>query len=85
MAARGGRRSAMNHGKKIIAPVVVTILSFIYFAGFAFLFLSETGLPAFIRVVMGITYFAFTALMAGVLISRIREIQGGEEDDLSKY
>ena len=75
----------MNHGKKMIAPIVIAVIIIAYYVGIAVLFASVTGIPAIIRILMIVIPLILAAVMVGVLISRIKEIQGGEEDDLSQY
>ena len=75
----------MNHGKKMIAPIVVAVIIIAYYVGVAVLFASVTGIPVIIRVLMIVIPLILAAVMFGVLISRINEIKGGEEDDLSQY
>lgn len=43
------------------------------------------GVPVGFKVFMIIVPLILSAVMLGVLISRIKEIQGGEEDDISQY
>ncbi|MDE6750194.1 MAG: hypothetical protein K2K21_14200 [Lachnospiraceae bacterium] len=74
----------MNHGKKMIAPIVVAVIIIAYYVGVAVLFASVTGITVIIRVLMIVVPLILAAVMVGVLISRIKEIQG-EEDDLSQY
>ena len=72
-----------NHGKKMIAPIVVTVLMIGYFILYGFMgaaFLS--GIPRVITIVIPAI---FTVVMIGVCIQRIKEIRSGEEDDLGKY
>jgi hypothetical protein len=73
------------HTKKMIAPIVITIVVVLYFIGFVFLFAFEDGMPLLIKV-LGV---AIPLLLVGaciyVLVERIKEIRSGEEDDISKY
>jgi len=75
----------MNHGKKMLAPIIITILLVLYYGGIIALFVFEPGIPFGAKLVMIIIPLAFCGVMIGVCISRIKEIKGGEEDDLSKY
>ncbi len=75
----------MNHGKKMIAPIVVTILVLLYYIGMAALFVLVDGIPLQMKALMLVIPVLLGAVMVGVLVSRIKEIEGGEEDDLSKY
>ena len=72
-----------NHKKKMIAPIVVTVIMIIYYAiYFGFLISLLEGVW---KYALGILPIVFIALMIKVCIERIKEIQEGEEDDLSKY
>lgn len=69
--------------RKIIAPIVVSVITVLYFvAYFAFLLAL---LPGIWKYVAGFIPLAFSALMIAVCVERIREIKKGEEDDLSQY
>lgn len=73
----------MKHNKKIIAPVIVTLIMVIYYAVyFGFLFSLLEGIW---KYVLGIFPLAFSVVTVAVCIERINEIKDGEEDDLSKY
>ena len=73
-----------NHRKKIIAPVVITILFLIYLIGYAVLLMTVTEWHPLVWL-LAIPLAMLGAGMVCVLISRIREIKGGEEDDLNNY
>ncbi|MGI6013369.1 MAG: MerR family transcriptional regulator [Oscillospiraceae bacterium] len=74
--------------KKMVAPIIVTVLFITLFIGCVFLFLwgnSQEALPIPLLIFL---LFIPVALIAGVLIAviqRIREIEKGEEDEASKY
>ena len=69
--------------KKMIAPIVVTIIMILYYvAYFAFLITLFDG---FLKYALGIIPLIFSAIMIAVCIERIKEIKKGEEDDISKY
>ena len=73
-----------EHKKKMIAPIVITVLVIIYY--FAYFGLILAALDNFIATIMlGIIPIALAGAMIYVCIQRINEIEGGEEDDLSKY
>ena len=59
----------MKHFKKMIAPIIIATIIIAYYIG----------------IVMIVVPLILSAVMLGVLISRIKEIQGGEEDDISQY
>ena len=75
----------MNHGKKMIAPIVIATIFVLYYIGIVVFFMTIPGVPAIARVLLIVIPIILAAVMLGVLISRIREIKGGEEDDLSQY
>ncbi len=72
-----------EHKKKLIAPIVVTVIIGLYYiAYFVFLLALLDGIWKWL---LGIIPLAFTTVMLKVCIERINEIKKGEEDDLSKY
>ena len=72
-----------KHGKKMIAPIIISILLILYIGVyFGVLVAITSGIP---RILLGVVPFAFAALMIKVCIERINEIKEGEEDDISKY
>ena len=69
--------------KKMIAPIVVTILMVAYYiVYFGFLITLVSGIW---KYALGIIPLAFSAVMIKVCVERINEIKKGEENDLSKY
>jgi len=73
-----------KHKKKMIAPIIVTILVLAILAVYAWVY-AIAGLPFIIRVVFVLVFIAIGVAMIFTLISRIKEIKGGEEDDLDNY
>ena len=72
-----------NHGKKMIAPIIITALMVIYYVFyFGLLVWYINGI---LKYILGIIPLIFTIMMVAVCIERIKEIKKGEEDDLSKY
>ena len=72
-----------SHFKKMIAPIVVTIIMALYYIvyfGFLIWFLEGVW-----KYALGIVPLALIAVTVMVCIERIKEIKKGEEDDLSKY
>lgn len=75
-----------THLKKMIAPILVTVLLILYLLVYFTVLIHLAGgfgtllgiLLIAIPVVVGI-------LLIFVCIERIKEIKGGEEDDLSNY
>lgn len=76
---------SMEHWKKMAAPIIVALIVVLYYIGIAVLIISIPEIPAIFRILMVVVPLILAAVMIGVLISRIKEIKGGEEDDLSKY
>ena len=69
--------------KKMVAPIVVTILMIAYYiVYFGFLITLVSGIW---KYALGIIPLAFSAVMVKVCIERINEIKKGEENDLSQY
>lgn len=75
----------MKYWKKMIAPIVIAVVMILYYTGIAVFFMAIPVVPTVIRILMVVIPAVLAAVMIGVLISRIKEIQGGEEDDLSQY
>ena len=72
-----------SRGKKMIAPIVVSVVMVLYYVVyFGFLISVLDGIW---KYALGIIPFIFSALTVKVCIDRIKEIRGGEEDDISKY
>ena len=72
-----------SHFKKMIAPIVVTVIMALYYIvyfGFLIWFLEGVW-----KYALGIVPLALIAVTVMVCIERIKEIKKGEEDDLSKY
>ncbi len=70
--------------KKLIAPIVVGLIAIIYCA---FFFVVILAIPMWlgVKLLLGIIPLALIGAMIAVVCSRIKEIEGGEEDDLSQY
>ena len=69
--------------KKLLAPIIVTVIMVLYYA--LYLGILITALDGFLKYALGIIPIVLSAVMVMVCIERIKEIQKGEEDDLSKY
>ena len=81
----GGEETEMKqHRKKMIAPIVITVLVILYFiAYFGFLIYQIENF--LLKLLLGIIPALLAAVMIYVCIQRIKEIKGGEEDDLGQY
>ena len=72
-----------NHRKKMIAPIIITIIMILYYiVYFSFIISLLDGVW---RYAFGILPLVFSGVMIYVCIERIKEIKKGEEDDISKY
>ena len=74
-----------KHHKKMIAPIIITVVIVLYYIGIAAVMAIIPGMPVVVKILMVLIPTIVAAVMVGVLISRIKEIRSGEEDDLSKY
>ncbi len=71
------------HRKKMIAPIVITVILVLYYVCYFGFLISVIG--SMWSFLLGIIPLLLGAVSIYVCIQRIEEIQGGEEDDLSKY
>lgn len=72
-----------NHKKKMMEPIVVTILMILYYILYFGLLITILG--GIWKYILGIFPIIFSVVMLKVCIERINEIKKGEEDDISKY
>ena len=73
-----------DHKKKMIAPVVITLVFLLYLVFYGrFLLVAAEFSP--VMLVAAIPLAALGIGMIRVLKERINEIRSGEEDDLSNY
>ena len=72
-----------DHSKKKIAPVVITILMIIYYVVYFGVIIA--ALSGVFKYLLGVVPLIFGVVMICVCKERMDEIDGGEEDDLSKY
>jgi len=76
-----------EHKKKIVPTIIIAICLFLYYAVIGLLFLIA-GISDYNPIVIFLAV-AIPLIIGGLLLyvtlSRIEEIKGGEEDDLSKY
>lgn len=70
--------------KKLIAPIIITILILIYLFVYVF-YLSREPMPPIVKLLVLAIPLGFMGVSIYVLYERIKEIRSGEEDDLSKY
>ena len=74
-----------KHTKKLIAPIIITILIICYFIFYIRIGLFISDMPSIARVLVFIVPIGLIILSIYMLFERIGEIKGGEEDDLGKY
>ena len=71
--------------KKLVAPIVITVL----FVGYLIVYLAgvffASALSTPLLLLLAVPLVGLGGGMVYVLITRIREIRKGEEDDLSNY
>ncbi len=73
-----------EHGKKKIAPIVITCIMILYYV--IYFGVLIVVLPnAFVKILLAIIPLALGLTSIYVCVERLNEIDGGEEDDLSKY
>ena len=69
----------------MIAPIIIASIVILYYVAIIVLFAIMPGIPDIVRVLMVVIPLILAGLLLGVLISRIKDFHGGEEDDLSQY
>lgn len=70
--------------KKIIAPVIITILLLVYYVAYLWGW-SYIMVPSWLKAIGLIIPICLMGVAIYVLLERIKEIRSGEEDDISKY
>ena len=73
-----------KHGRKIVAPLAVTVCVLVYLAFYSLWLIDQVRAPV-LKVLLAFVPAILGAVMIGVCVQRIREIKGGEEDDLGQY
>lgn len=73
-----------KHTKKMVAPIVITIILVLYLLLYAAI-VFFIPLPLSIRIAGLFIPLLLGGVLIAMLIERIKEIRSGEEDDLSKY
>ncbi len=69
--------------RKMIAPIVITVLMILYYA--AYFSLLIYAIDRVWALLLGIIPLLLGGIMIYVCVQRIKEIRSGEEDDLSQY
>ena len=73
-----------SHGKKMIAPVVITILFLLYLLVYIVMLAREASTEPLV-ILMGVPLVLLGIGSVVTLFGRIKEIRSGEEDDLDNY
>ena len=73
-----------NHRKKMVAPIIITVLFIAYLIGYGLLVASAVEFHP-LTLLLAIPLAALGIGMVYVLYARIKEIRSGEEDDLGNY
>lgn len=71
--------------KKLIAPIIIAALFLIYLILYVGSLIFASFMTTPLLILLAVPLIALGAGMVYVLISRIREIKKGEDDDLSHY
>lgn len=73
-----------KHWKKIIGPVVITVILVLYFLLYTVSAFMDV-LPYGVRIAGLVIPLVLAGVLIAMLAERIKEIRSGEEDDLGKY
>lgn len=73
-----------EHRKKMIAPVVITVLFLVYLGVYAAV-IARTAERDPVLLLFALPLLALALGMVYTLRARINEIRSGEEDDLGNY
>ena len=73
-----------SHGKKMIAPIIITAAFLLYLVVYGAL-VAMAALEEPLVILFGIPLVLLGIGMVYTLVARIREIRSGEEDDLDNY
>lgn len=71
--------------KKIITPVIITLLLIVGLLIYFKFITSLKNLPLVVLIFIAIVIIGSIVISIGVLVERINEIKKGELDDISKY
>ena len=68
----------------MIAPIIIVFLILAYYIAFG-VFFVKFAVPLILKLIGIIVPAVLSAAFIWLLVQRIKEIKGGEEDDLGKY
>lgn len=72
------------HRRKILPVIIITVILITYFAIYFGVMIAQMQ-NTVLKWLLGIIPALLGAVMIGLCVQRIKEIKGGEEDDLSQY
>jgi hypothetical protein len=72
-----------SHRKQMVATIVISTLVVLYYV--VYFCVLQRCLEGAWKLLLGGVPLAMSGVMVYVCIQRLREIKGGETDDLSKY
>lgn len=81
------RKSTKGRGPVIVAALGTVVVVLLFFGSLLWVMLEEDPIPAVIGI-MAVYAILGIAIIVGVLyamVQRLREIEGGEEEDAKKY
>lgn len=73
-----------KHGKKMAAPIVITVILLSYIV-FFFILCAVAPIPFLAKLLGLLIPLGFGGVAVFCLVERAKEIGSGEEDDLSNY
>ena len=76
-------RQTQRHGRKMLAPVLITVLLLAWLAAYGAMVL--TAMPVWLAALQFVGMTAIGGAAVCMLLERINEKRSGEEDDLGKY
>lgn len=81
------RKSTKGRGPVIVAGLGTVVVALLFFGSLLWVMLEEEPIPAVIgiMVVYGLLAVAIVVGVLYAMVQRLREIQGGEQDEARKY
>lgn len=81
------QKSTKGRGPVIVAALGTVVVALLFFGSLLWVMLEEEPIPAVIgmMVVYGLLAVAIVVGVLYAMVQRLREIQGGEEDEARKY
>lgn len=74
-----------KHTRKIIAPVVITVILILYLIIYAVMCFMSVITIGFSGIIFALIALGGIGVSIYTLVDRINEIEKGEDDDISKY